>query len=62
MSSDIIYQQVMMIVHDHIFMEPVKIIKSVEDVKKWEESEAYGVREIIQMNSYWQIELGLRQF
>ena len=52
----------MMIVHDHIFMEPVKIIKSVEDVKKWEESEAYGVREIIQMNSYWQIELGLRQF
>ena len=30
-------------------MEPMKVIKSVDDVKKWEESDAYGVREI---NSY----------
>lgn len=34
----------MMIDRNHKFVEPVKVIKSVDDVKKWEESEAYGVR------------------
>lgn len=32
----------MMIGRDHRFVEPVKVIKSVDDVKKWEESDAYG--------------------
>jgi len=32
----------MMIDRNHKFVEPVKVIKSVDDVKKWEESEAYG--------------------
>ena len=36
-----------MIGRDHRFVEPVKVIKSVDDVKKWEESDAYGVRENI---------------
>jgi len=27
---------------DHQFVEPTKVIKSVDDVKKWEESEAYA--------------------
>ena len=26
---------------DHQFVEPAKVIKSVDDVKRWEESEAY---------------------
>ena len=37
----------MMISRDHRFVEPMKVIKSVDDVKKWEESDAYGVREIV---------------
>ena len=34
-----------MIGPDHKFVEPVKVVKSVDDVKKWEASKAYEVRE-----------------
>ena len=33
-----------MIGPDHKFAEPVKLVKSVDDVKKWETSKAYEVR------------------